>query len=129
MRLTRPGAKVCTGLASRAMATELVLSTQADPPVGPDAPLLDVMATMRAMRRLKPDPVPDEVLVKIVEAATWAPSGSNSQGFQFVVVTDRAQMARLAALWRTCGDDYLATAGTTVPAATMGEEGAEKLRR
>jgi len=31
------------------MATELVLSTQADPPVGPDAPLLDVMATMRAM--------------------------------------------------------------------------------
>ena len=106
-----------------------MLSTQADPPVGPDAPLLDVMATMRAMRRLKPDPVPDEILVKIVEAATWAPSGSNSQGFQFVVVTDRGQMARLAELWSKCVDDYLATAGTAVPAATMGEEGAEKLKQ
>ena len=111
------------------MATELVLSTQADPPVGPDAPLLDVMATMRAMRRLKPDPIPDELLVKIVEAATWAPSGSNAQGFQFVVVTDRGQMAKLAEVWHRCVDDYLATAGTSTPAATMGEEGAEKLKR
>ena len=110
--------------------TDLVLSAPADrePPVGPDAPLLDVMATMRAMRRLKPDPVPDEVLVKIVEAATWAPSGSNAQGFQFVVVTDRGQMARLAEVWRRCVDDYLATAGISTPAATMGEEGARKLR-
>src|SRR3954471_9230539 len=113
------------------MPPELVLSAPPDrePPVGADAPLFDVMATMRAMRRLKPDPVPDELLVKIVEAATWAPSGSNAQGFQFVVVTDRVQMARLADVWRRGVDDYLATAGTTVPAATMGEEGAEKLRR
>jgi nitroreductase len=113
------------------MPPELVLSAPADaePPVGPDAPLLDVMATMRAMRRLKPDPVPEEVLTKIVEAATWAPSGSNAQGFHFVVVTDRGQMARLAEVWRTCVDDYLATAGTATPAATMGQEGAEKLRR
>src|SRR4051812_32073490 len=113
------------------MPPELVLSAPADrePAVGPDAPLLDVMATMRAIRRLKPDPVPDEVLVKIVEAATWAPSGSNSQGYQFVVVTDRGQMARLAEVWRACVDEYLATAGTSTPAATMGLQGAEKLRR
>src|SRR4051794_29429099 len=111
------------------MATELVLSTDAEPPVGPDAPILDVMATMRAMRRLKPDPVPDEVLTRIVEAATWAPSSSNAQSFQFVVVTDRGQMARLAEVWRRCVDDYLATVGTATPAATMGQEGAEKLRR
>src|SRR4051812_31023642 len=111
------------------MPPELVLSTQAEPPVGPDAPLLDVMATMRAMRRLKPDPVPDDLLLKIVEAATWAPSGSNAQGFHFVVVTDRGQMTRLAEVWRTCVDQYLATVGTATPAATMGEEGAEKLRR
>jgi nitroreductase len=112
------------------MPTELVLSAPADrePPVGPDAPLLDVMATMRAMRRLKPDPVPDELLTKLVEAATWAPSGSNSQGFQFVVVTDRGQMARLAEVWRNCVDDYLGMQGTAAAVATMGEEGAEKLR-
>src|SRR3954465_12313410 len=117
MRLTRPGAKATTVIrvASRAMPPDLVLSAPPDrePPVGPDAPLLDVMATMRAMRRLKPDPVPDELLTKVVEAATWAPSGSNTQGFQFVVVTDRGQMARLAEVWRKCVDDYLAMQGTS----------------
>src|SRR3954451_3054877 len=103
------------------MPTELVLSAPVDqePPMGADAPLFGVMATMRAMRRLKPDPVPDEVLTKLVEAATWAPSGSNAQGFHFVVVTDRGQMAQLAEVWRRCVDDYLATVGTATPAATM----------
>src|SRR3954462_12796399 len=117
MRLTRPGAKVRTGLASRAMATELVLSTQADPPVGEDAPILDVMATMRAMRRLKPDPVPDELLEKLVEAATWAPSGSNLQAFEFVVVTDREVMRQLAELWGKSVELYLSTIGQVTPAA------------
>src|SRR4051812_5791892 len=67
--------------------------------IGEDAPIFEVMATMRAMRRLKPDPVPDELLEKLIEAATWGPSGSNSQGYEFVVVTDRALMRRLAELW------------------------------
>jgi nitroreductase len=113
------------------MPTELVLSAPADqePPVGADAPLFGVMATMRAMRRLKPDPVPDEVLTQLVEAATWAPSGSNAQGFHFVVVTDRGQMSRLAEVWRKCVDEYLAMMGTRTPSKTMGEEAAEKLRR
>jgi nitroreductase len=65
------------------------------------------MATMRAMRRLRPDPVPQELLDHVLEAATWAPTASNLQGFQFVLVTDRAQMARLAELWTTCVDVYL----------------------
>ena len=33
---------------------------------------------MRAMRRLKPDPVPNELLERLVEAASWAPAGSNA---------------------------------------------------
>jgi hypothetical protein len=48
-------------------------------PVGEDVPLFEVTHTMRAMRRLKPGPVPDELLERLVEAATWAPSGSNAQ--------------------------------------------------
>ena len=80
--------------------------------VGADAPILEVMATMRAMRRLKPDPVPDELLDELVEAATWAPSGGNLQAYSFVVVTDRGQMARLAELWRVICDWYLATLAT-----------------
>jgi nitroreductase len=63
---------------------------------------------MRAMRRLKPDPVPDELLARLVEAATWAPSAANIQGFSFVVVTDRKVTARVAELWRVVCDFYLA---------------------
>ena len=77
--------------------------------LGPDAPLVEIMRTMRAMRRLRPDPVPRELLEKLVEAATWAPSGSNSQTYAYVVVTDREQIARLAPIWRTIVEWYGAT--------------------
>lgn len=86
-------------------------------PLGEDAPILEVMATMRSMRRLRPDPVPRELLERLVEAATWGPSGSNVQGYEFVVVTDREQMAELAGLWRRCVDAYLASVGRHPPAS------------
>ena len=70
--------------------------------LGEDAPIFEVMRTMRAMRRLKPDPVPRELLEKLVAAATWAPSGSNSQAYSYVVVDDREQMRRLAEPWMAC---------------------------
>jgi nitroreductase len=54
--------------------------------VSPD--LFEAMHTMRAMRRLKPDPVPDELLRKILDAAVCAPSGQNLQRWAFLVVTD-----------------------------------------
>src|SRR3954447_12491522 len=83
-----------------------------------DSPIFEVMSTMRAMRRLKPDPVPDELLTKLVQAATWGPSGSNEQGYEFVVVTDREVMARLAPLWGRSVDAYLASVGQVTPAAS-----------
>jgi len=103
------------------------MSQAADVPVGSDAPILEVMATMRAMRRLKPDPVPNELLEQLVDAATWAPSGGNVQAYSFVVVTDRAQMARLADLWRVVCDFYLASFATVAP-SHMSEERYERLR-
>jgi nitroreductase len=78
-------------------------------PIGTDAPILEVMATMRAMRRLKPDPVPDELLEQLVAAATWAPSASNNQSYSFLVITDRDQIARIAPVWRRIADWYIAT--------------------
>jgi nitroreductase len=77
--------------------------------LGPDAPLMEIMRTMRAMRRLLPDPVPRELLEKLVEAATWAPSGSNSQTYAYVIVTDRGQIGRLAPIWRAVVEWYGAT--------------------
>ena len=78
--------------------------------LGDDAPLLEVMRTMRAMRRLRPDPVPRELLERLVQAATFAPSASNTQAYTFVVVTDRDQMRALAEPWRACVDFYHRTA-------------------
>src|SRR6476469_2045026 len=76
------------------------------PPAVPEM-IFELMHTMRAMRRLKPDPVPRDVLEQLVAAATWAPSASNAQAYSYIVVTDRAQMSRLAVLWRNVADFYL----------------------
>lgn len=50
--------------------------------------LFDIQRTMRAMRRLKPDPVPDALITQILEAATCAPNGGNSQKWRFLVIKD-----------------------------------------
>ncbi len=58
----------------------------------------EAIFTQRAIRRFKPDPIPDEHLRQILEAATRAPSGGNRQPWHFVVVRDpdlRAQFAPL----------------------------------
>lgn len=48
--------------------------------------LFEAMYTTRALRRLKPDPIPDEVLFQAFDAAIRAPSGQNSQDWRFVVI-------------------------------------------
>lgn len=48
--------------------------------------LLELAKTRRSVRKIKPDPLPDEYVEKIIEVARWAPSGGNSQPWQFIVV-------------------------------------------
>jgi nitroreductase len=50
--------------------------------------LLEGLTTTRAIRRYRPDPVPDELLRAVLFGASRAPSGSNRQPFRFVVLTD-----------------------------------------
>lgn len=69
--------------------------------------IFEVMYNCRAMRRLKPDPVPEELLVKLIEAANQAPSGSNAQPARWVVVRDPGQRQRIAELSRTTVAEYL----------------------
>jgi nitroreductase len=52
--------------------------------------LFDIIHTTRAMRRLKPDPVPDALIRRILAAGQCAPSGGNAQRWRFLVVKDRA---------------------------------------
>lgn len=97
-------------------------------PLGLDARVHEVMRTMRAMRRLRPDPVPTELLEQLVEAATWAPSGSNAQAYSWVVVTDRTKMRSLAGLWAACFDLYMGTLGS-LSNETLDTAQFERIRR
>jgi nitroreductase len=68
--------------------------------------LYEGMRTTRAVRRLRPDPVPDEVLRRVLEAATWAPSGGNRQGWRIVAVRDAEKKRRLRDLYRGPWERY-----------------------
>ena len=51
--------------------------------------LLKIIRRRYSVRRFRPDPVPDELIEKVLEAGRWAPSGANHQPWEFIVVRDR----------------------------------------
>jgi len=65
--------------------------------------LFETIHSSRALRRFKPDPVPDDVLAKILDAAIRAPSAGNGQNWLFVVVKSREQRQRIAEIYRRAG--------------------------
>ena len=69
--------------------------------------LFEVMATTRSMRRLKPDPVPDEFVRKILEAGTQAPSGGNMQRWRFLVVRDPKVKQAVGAYYKRAWDEVV----------------------
>ena len=75
-------------------------------PLGPD----ELLSTTRAVRRRLDltRPVEPEVLEECLALAQQAPSGGLSENWHFVVVTDPEKRARLAELWRSGGEQYLA---------------------
>jgi nitroreductase len=58
--------------------------------------IFEAMNTQRAMRRLKPDPVPEELIWRLLDAAVKAPSGGNRQPWNFIVIRDAETRAKLA---------------------------------
>jgi len=69
--------------------------------------LFEVMATNRAMRRLKPDPVPDELIRRILEAGVCAPNGANRQTWRFLVLKERSRKEAVAALYKRAFDEVV----------------------
>ena len=57
---------------------------------------MEIVRNTRSIRRFRPDPVPDDSIDKIIEAARWAPSGFNQQPWEFVVVKDAAYRGKIA---------------------------------
>ncbi|MEE3331412.1 MAG: nitroreductase family protein [Myxococcota bacterium] len=60
----------------------------------------EALYTTRAMRRVKPDPIPEEVQKRILDAAIRAPSGGNAQNWRFLVIDDPAIRAKLGPIYR-----------------------------
>ena len=69
--------------------------------------LFDVMYNCRAMRRLDTKPVPEDLLIKLIDAANQAPSGSNQQRARWIIVRDAEQRKRLAALNKIAVEAYV----------------------
>jgi nitroreductase len=63
--------------------------------------LSEAMRTTGSVRRFRPDPVPLELIYRILDNARFAPSGANLQGWRVIVVTDPTTRAELGALFRT----------------------------
>lgn len=86
----------------------------------PTIDLFEAMYTSRSLRRLKPDPIPDDVIRKVIEAGTQAPSGANQQHWRFLAVTDPDKRAGLAEIYRKGAQEGQPSAG--------GDERSQRLR-
>src|SRR5207302_5153606 len=74
----------------------------------PGAVHFEIMATTRSMRRLKPDPVPAELIRKVLEAGVSAPSGGNMQRWRFLVVRDPKVKQTVGAYYKRTWDEVVA---------------------
>jgi nitroreductase len=85
--------------------------------------VIEAIWSTRSMRRLKPDPIPDEVLHTIFDAAIRAPSGSNQQTWGFIVVRDPKLKQQLQQWYYAVAVDYFQSGPQQAPgmggAATM----------
>ena len=91
----------------------------------PTMDVIEAIWTARSMRRLKPDPIPDDVLRDIFDAAIRAPSGSNQQTWSFIVVRDPALKQQLQVWYNAVAQRYFESGPQQAP----GDDGASAMRR
>jgi len=73
-----------------------------------DPGLFETLYTARALRRFKPDPIPEDVLFQLFDAAIRAPSGQNAQDWRFVVIRDAAMKVQMQQWSQTPWQRYIA---------------------
>ena len=61
---------------------------------------LELVKSRRSIHKFKPDPIPDEYVDKIIEAARWAPSGANSQPWEFVIVKKKELQDKILEIFK-----------------------------
>ena len=82
--------------------------------------LYEAMSTQRAVRRLKPDAIPEEVLQRVLTAAMWAPTGGNVQPFRLLAVSDSTKLSTIQTLYQQEWSEYtkaMRAAGDQLPEA------------
>ncbi len=94
-----------------------------------DIGLFEAMYQCRAMRHLKPDPVPDEIVRKVLDAAIRAPSGSNRQAWHFLVVKDAAAKKTIQGYYKQAFDAYAQMMASAPPRAGVSEATMERVRK
>lgn len=77
---------------------------------------IELVRNRRSVRNVKPDPIPDESVTKILEAGRWAMSGGNGQPWEFIVVKDQDKKDLIASTWNEVRPDVI------VPEMTRVEE-------
>lgn len=82
----------------------------------------DAIRARRNVRDYQPEPVSDADLERIVEAAWRAPSARNNQHWDFVAVTDRAQLQQLSTVWAGAGHIAQAPAAIALVVPVPGDE-------
>ena len=91
--------------------------------------LYEALYTTRAMRRVKPDPLPEEVVQSMLDAAIRSPSGSNAQNWRWLTVTDRSTMRQLGRLYSEAWIELNETVykGKREEAEARGDEASQRI--
>lgn len=89
--------------------------------------LYEAMSSTRAVRRLRADPIDDQVLRRVLTAATWGPSGGNRQAWRIIAVRDPQLKARFGELYQGPWKAYAASSQAAI--ARLPERSRPRARR
>lgn len=89
----------------------------------------ELMSTLRAVRRLRPDPIPDDVLHRVLQAAAWAPTGGNMQPWRVIVVRSPERKQALADIYAPEWAKYVEFSRRRYEAMAADDEAKAKLHR
>jgi len=82
--------------------------------------ILDIIKTRRSTRKYKQTPIPEDVFLRVIEAARLAPSGKNFQPWKFIIVKKQALKEKLAEASR--GQKFIAQAAVVIVACAYPEQ-------
>src|SRR5262249_26934053 len=91
--------------------------------------VFDAIHSARALRRFRPDPVPDELITRVLDTAIRAPSASGGQDWVFVVIKDPALRARLGQIYRDSSRIVMMEYAERAKPAHLGDRQYELMRK